>query len=286
MHFPDEALDRALAAAISSDRQLLELIYKDWPELDYRDMIKNQILHALPELLPYLHGEQDPVAWCYRDAEGTAHVSFEHPGHRHVFAKTPLVRAAVAKTQSGNAAAMHELKGMVINFRKLLLEQGHNEVTRTAEQSLMEAMCTLFESTGKPDASSLRSASDRDLGGRIVREAWMTWARQQPNPKPSWLVPYDDLSEADKEADRQVFEACVRTQGGAPASFEPTTAELLSLVKSLQLREPGKEAQDEAFRPTPLRNGLVRALIQVMSQLEREETPETPPSRAEGGGRF
>lgn len=48
----------------------------------------------------------------------------------------------------------------------------------------------------------------RDDGGRVVREAWVRWALTQPNPKPSWLVPYDELSEADKEADRQIFEAC------------------------------------------------------------------------------
>lgn len=47
----------------------------------------------------------------------------------------------------------------------------------------------------------------RDELGRIVREAWVRWARKQPSPKPSWLVPYDELSEADKEADRQIGEA-------------------------------------------------------------------------------
>ncbi|WP_218779327.1 hypothetical protein, partial [Paraburkholderia caledonica] len=31
--------------------------------------------------------------------------------------------------------------------------------------------------------------------------------KQQPNPKPSWLAPYDELNEADKEADRQIGEA-------------------------------------------------------------------------------
>ncbi len=48
---------------------------------------------------------------------------------------------------------------------------------------------------------------DRDALGRIVRDAWIEWALSQPNPKPSWLVPYDDLSEPDKEADRQIGEA-------------------------------------------------------------------------------
>lgn len=51
---------------------------------------------------------------------------------------------------------------------------------------------------------------DREQLGRLVREAWVRWARTQPAPKPSWLVPYDELSEADKEADRQIGECVAR----------------------------------------------------------------------------
>jgi len=46
------------------------------------------------------------------------------------------------------------------------------------------------------------SADHRERLGRRVREVWIAWAERQPDPKPSWLVPYDELSEADKEADR------------------------------------------------------------------------------------
>lgn len=49
--------------------------------------------------------------------------------------------------------------------------------------------------------------SDRDALGKVVREAWVKWALTQPDPKTSWLVPYDRLSEADKEVDRQIAEA-------------------------------------------------------------------------------
>lgn len=44
----------------------------------------------------------------------------------------------------------------------------------------------------------------RDWLGEQVRLVWIEWARQQPNPKPSWLVPYVELSEADKEVDRRI----------------------------------------------------------------------------------
>lgn len=50
-------------------------------------------------------------------------------------------------------------------------------------------------------------AKERDFLGRIVRNAWVAWAKTQPNPKPSWLVPWEELNEADKEADRQIAEA-------------------------------------------------------------------------------
>jgi hypothetical protein len=48
---------------------------------------------------------------------------------------------------------------------------------------------------------------DRERLGRVVREAWIKWARQQPSPKASWLVPWDGLSDPDKEVDRQIAEA-------------------------------------------------------------------------------
>jgi hypothetical protein len=47
-------------------------------------------------------------------------------------------------------------------------------------------------------------ARERDRLGRLVRELWIGWAEKQPSPKPSWLVPYHELSESDKEADRVI----------------------------------------------------------------------------------
>ena len=49
--------------------------------------------------------------------------------------------------------------------------------------------------------------ASRDYLGLVVRRAWITWATQQPNPKSDLLIPYDLLSEADKEGDRQIGEA-------------------------------------------------------------------------------
>lgn len=65
----------------------------------------------------------------------------------------------------------------------------------------------------------------RDALGRRVREVWVAWAQRQPDPKPSWLVPYDDLDEADKEADRCIGSALwgdgfAQGMDALPAKFE------------------------------------------------------------------
>jgi hypothetical protein len=37
--------------------------------------------------------------------------------------------------------------------------------------------------------------------GRIVRETWVRWAKKQPDPKPSWLVPWEHLDSGQREVD-------------------------------------------------------------------------------------
>lgn len=47
-------------------------------------------------------------------------------------------------------------------------------------------------------------AEPRELLGRIVRNTWVEWARDQPDPKPSWLLPWDELDDGRKEADMRI----------------------------------------------------------------------------------
>jgi hypothetical protein len=44
----------------------------------------------------------------------------------------------------------------------------------------------------------------RDLLGQLVRHVWVEWAKEQPNPKASWLLPWEKLSDADREVDRRI----------------------------------------------------------------------------------
>lgn len=53
---------------------------------------------------------------------------------------------------------------------------------------------------------------EREEGGKLVRAAWMEWAAQQPSPKESWLVPWEQLSEADKDADRHIWQRIIETE--------------------------------------------------------------------------
>lgn len=48
--------------------------------------------------------------------------------------------------------------------------------------------------------------NDAEQLGRVVREAWVAWAREQPDVSdhPSWLVPWEQLSERDKDVDRRI----------------------------------------------------------------------------------
>jgi hypothetical protein len=57
------------------------------------------------------------------------------------------------------------------------------------------------------DAEDLIS---RERLGIIVRILFMKWAESQPTPKPSWLVPWMQLSEEEREIDRRIGEFLFR----------------------------------------------------------------------------
>jgi hypothetical protein len=79
--------------------------------------------------------------------------------------------------------------------------------------------------TVEAQTPSPSSAVDREALGRKVREIWIDWASEQPNPKASWLVPWEGLSEPDKEVDRRIGEALAEFgAGGVRSPSEPDTA--------------------------------------------------------------
>lgn len=51
----------------------------------------------------------------------------------------------------------------------------------------------------------------REYLGRIVRDVWVKWASEQPNPKPHHLDPWEVLPPEIQEVDRRIGEAIERT---------------------------------------------------------------------------
>jgi hypothetical protein len=47
----------------------------------------------------------------------------------------------------------------------------------------------------------------REQLGRIVRETWVAWAQEQPDPKPGWLLGWDDLRDDEREVDMRIADA-------------------------------------------------------------------------------
>lgn len=58
---------------------------------------------------------------------------------------------------------------------------------------------------------------ERDMLGQHVRKVWVAWAREQPDPKPSWLLPWEQLSEPDREVDRRIGETLFKMGMNAEA---------------------------------------------------------------------
>ena len=109
----------------------------------------------------------------------------------------------------------------------------------------------------------------RDFYGQIVRMAWVEWAKTQPSPKPSWLVPWADLDEADKEADRCIGDAVVKAT--VSSDLERARAEVERLTRELG------EHQLIAWQATVDR---ARALVEAEALRERLRLAEAVANEA------
>ncbi len=66
-------------------------------------------------------------------------------------------------------------------------------------------------------------SDDREDRARIVRGAWVAWAAEQPDPKPSWLVAWDELPTDDpqREVDARIGEAVAAAERERLAAVIP-----------------------------------------------------------------
>jgi hypothetical protein len=101
---------------------------------------------------------------------------------------------------------------------------------------------------------------DRELLGRIVREAWIAWAKEQPSPKASWLVPWDGLGEADREVDRRIGEAVYAIGYAAGRPSHRIVALLAALDEAAGNVEDGNVARASLDRSTEHGAGFVAGI--------------------------
>lgn len=67
--------------------------------------------------------------------------------------------------------------------------------------------------------------------GRKVREVWVEWAKRQTDPKPSWLVEWDQLEDAQKEVDTLIGTTLFMM--GYRAAFKNIEDSLSGMVRKL-----------------------------------------------------
>lgn len=70
----------------------------------------------------------------------------------------------------------------------------------------INALRAALLSLDQPSQGGEVASQDRESLGRIVRTVWIEWAREQPNPKPTWLQPWEELTEPEREVDRRIGE--------------------------------------------------------------------------------
>ena len=76
----------------------------------------------------------------------------------------------------------------------------------------------------------------REPLGRIVRETWVAWAREQYRPKPSWLLLWEELDNGQREVDMRIGAAvAVRAIRDAGLGLDELRAEVMRYRAHLPL---------------------------------------------------
>lgn len=118
----------------------------------------------------------------------------QHPAFAQLIARVPLPEAP---TRYRIAWFDRELT------RGGVIQGGFAMTLRDAEDECVTLACQ-FPLYHYPWPENL---IEREAMGKAVRIAWIEWAKQQPEPKESWLKPWEELSEPDKEVDRRIAES-------------------------------------------------------------------------------
>ena len=109
----------------------------------------------------------------------------------------------------------------------------------------------------------------REFLGKLVRLEWTRWAAEQPNPKPSWLKPWTELDEPDKEVDRRIGEAIWRFSFARDAAL--TTA-ARAAEPAIQLGADGQKVFAETLLNPPPPTAAFLKAEERYSNLAQPET--------------
>ena len=75
--------------------------------------------------------------------------------------------------------------------------------------------------------------------GKVVRDTWVKWAIQKENPKPSHLIPWEELDEDNKEVDELIGKAIFEFINSKYINIE---IEIKKLIEEMEDSDyPGQE---------------------------------------------
>lgn len=105
--------------------------------------------------------------------------------------------------------------------------------------------------------------------GKMVRKVWVEWARRQPNPKPSWLIPWEKLAKPDRDVDMQIGAALYERGFTDGANFAAKVNAARRCFPEAIEPEPMSEVESygwahQAIRPMYKANADVHLIERVM----------------------
>lgn len=174
---------------------------------------EKDILGRIREMISKVEsGEWSPVSQLFISAVHPKAVAVTTPFLAEARDEIATLRARIATLSAERGAREYRLLEERNKLACLIDRLYSTACTYPAGPTLLGDIDAAYEAAWPffADAAAPAAEPDREKLGRVVRAAWVQWARQQPDPKPSWLLPYDELPEAEKEADRQIGEAVIR----------------------------------------------------------------------------
>lgn len=109
---------------------------------------------------------------------------------------------------------------------------------------------------------------DREHLGKRVREVWIAWAKTQPHPKQSWLVPWDELAEPDREVDRMIGETLARESLAQSALLYDAAKAMVHCGMSPDIRNVTNDITPAAAMRAAFSDSEKETIVVLMRRIE------------------